>query len=119
MILGQVVVLTDLAPFDLVVLGFLVGFILSASTNTINDIFDLELDRLEKPDRPLPQGDLSVSQATALFAVETILAILCGLLLTIAAFILTVLVAGISVLYSFRLKNYILFKNTLNAFGVA
>lgn len=118
-ILGQVVVLTDLAPIDRLVLGFLVGFILSASTNTYNDIFDLELDRLEKPDRPLPQGDITVSQATAAFVVETIIAILCGLLLTLAAFALTVIVAGVSVLYSFKLKNYLLFKNTLTAFGVA
>ncbi|MFW9777460.1 MAG: UbiA family prenyltransferase [Candidatus Heimdallarchaeota archaeon] len=118
-ILGQVVVLTGLAPFDQLILGFLVGFVLSASTNTINDVFDLELDRLEKPERPLPQAELSVFQAILLFAIETFLAILCSLFLNLPAFILTVFIAGISFMYSYSLKNYLLFKNTLTAFGVA
>ncbi|MFW9856132.1 MAG: UbiA family prenyltransferase [Candidatus Thorarchaeota archaeon] len=118
-ILGQAVALGGLAPFDQLILGFLVGFILSASTNTINDVFDLELDRLEKPDRPLPQRELSVFQAILLFVIETILAILFSLFLNLPAFILTVFVAGVSFIYSYSLKNYLLFKNTLTAFGVA
>jgi 4-hydroxybenzoate polyprenyltransferase len=94
-ILGQVVVLTDLAPYNQLILGFIVGF------------------------RPLPQGKLSVSQATVLFTLETFIAILCALLLTLISFLLTVLVSGISLMYSYRLKNYLLFKNTLTAFGIA
>jgi len=31
--------------------------------NTINDIFDIDSDRINHPDRPLPQGNISVRSA--------------------------------------------------------
>jgi geranylgeranylglycerol-phosphate geranylgeranyltransferase len=34
-----------------------------ASGNIINDIFDIEIDRVNKPSRPLPSGKLSVKEA--------------------------------------------------------
>lgn len=118
-ILGLVIVLKEIPSLNQIIFGFGVGFILSASTNTINDILDLELDRIEKPERPLPREDITLKQAWFVFGIETIIAFFLGFMLSIPAFLLTVFVALISVLYSFRLKNYLLFKNTLTAFGVA
>ena len=118
-ILGMVAVITRIPLLDRILFGFGVGFILSSSTNTINDILDLELDRIEKPNRPLPRKDITKNEAWGIFIIESFVAYICGLMLGLPAFILTVLVSIISILYSFGLKNVLVFKNTLTAFGVA
>ncbi|MEM7052715.1 MAG: UbiA family prenyltransferase [Acidobacteriota bacterium] len=46
-----------------VVLGSLCASFLNAASNAINQIFDLEIDRLNKPNRPLVTGALSLRQA--------------------------------------------------------
>ncbi len=117
-ILGTTVV-TKQIFLDKVFICFLVGFVLSASTNTLNDIMDLELDRIEKSERPLPRGDITVNQAWFFFIIETFLALISSLMLSLLAFYLSTFVAFISLLYSFKLKNSLIFKNTLTAFGVS
>lgn len=43
--------------------GILAAAFLNAASNVTNQIFDLEIDRLNKPDRILPSGGLSVREA--------------------------------------------------------
>jgi 4-hydroxybenzoate polyprenyltransferase len=44
-------------------LGALMAAVLNAASNGLNQIFDLEIDRINKPKRPLPGGRLSLGQA--------------------------------------------------------
>jgi geranylgeranylglycerol-phosphate geranylgeranyltransferase len=46
-----------------IVLGSACAAFLNAANNTLNQIYDLEIDRINKPKRPLPAGDLTVRQA--------------------------------------------------------
>jgi len=46
-----------------VVLGSLCASFLNAASNGINQIYDLEIDRINKPSRPLVTGELSMRQA--------------------------------------------------------
>lgn len=46
-----------------VILGSLCASFMNAASNAINQIYDLEIDRINKPDRPLVTGALSVRQA--------------------------------------------------------
>ncbi len=46
-----------------VVLGSLCASFMNAASNAINQIYDLEIDRLNKPDRPLVTGALSIREA--------------------------------------------------------
>jgi geranylgeranylglycerol-phosphate geranylgeranyltransferase len=118
-VLGIVSVTKRFPSWDILLLGSGTGFIVSASTNTINDILDLEIDKLEKPNRPLPEGRITTQQAWYLFASETILGLILSFFLSIYSFALTGFVSVVSILYSFKLKNYFLFKNILTAFGIA
>jgi len=43
--------------------GALLAVLLNAASNSLNQIFDLEADRINKPDRPLPSGALSMDEA--------------------------------------------------------
>ena len=58
---GQVLVLGDFAAIETTILGFLVGFFLSGSAMISNDYFDLEVDRVNRPERPLPSGRVTVT----------------------------------------------------------
>jgi len=43
--------------------GTLMAAVLNAASNALNQIYDLEIDRVNKPRRPLPSGRLSIGQA--------------------------------------------------------
>ena len=45
-----------------IVLGSLCASFMNAASNAINQIYDLEIDRLNKPDRPLVTGELAVRE---------------------------------------------------------
>ncbi len=77
-------------------LGTLMAAMLNAASNTLNQITDLDVDRVNKPKRPIPSGRISMAEAwwvTAILgAFALILAWLVGfqcLLLATAAAILT------------------------------
>jgi 4-hydroxybenzoate polyprenyltransferase len=47
------------------VLGAIMAAVLNIASNGLNQIFDLDIDRINKPKRPLPSGRLSLAQAWA------------------------------------------------------
>src|ERR1051325_8732394 len=44
-------------------IGLVMAAVLNAASNALNQIYDLEIDRINKPKRPLPSGRLSLDQA--------------------------------------------------------
>src|SRR5258708_590463 len=45
------------------IVGALMAAVLNAASNAINQIYDLEIDRVNKPKRPLTSGRLTIAQA--------------------------------------------------------
>jgi geranylgeranylglycerol-phosphate geranylgeranyltransferase len=45
------------------VIGLTMAAVLNAASNALNQIYDLEIDRVNKPKRPLPSGRLSIRDA--------------------------------------------------------
>ena len=45
------------------ILGLTMAAVLNGASNALNQIYDLEIDRVNKPKRPLPSGRLSVRVA--------------------------------------------------------
>jgi geranylgeranylglycerol-phosphate geranylgeranyltransferase len=56
-----------------VLLLFIVVSLVTAAGNVINDYFDVEIDRVNRPDRPIPSGQISLPAARA-YAVTLFLA---------------------------------------------
>ena len=73
-ILGEIVALGGLPPFREAMLGFVCGFFLSGSAIVLNDYFDLEVDRVNTPERPLPSG---LSQALSFFFTKVLISSRC------------------------------------------
>src|SRR5438105_14312547 len=74
------------------VFGFLTAFLLLAGTMVFNDIQDVQVDRVNSPNRPIPSGKVTIRQAYGLSVVLSALALLSSLVLGILIF-LTALVA--------------------------
>ncbi len=106
-----------LHPAINVLLACVSGGLIAAGANTINDYFDLEIDRINKPKRPLVAGKLLSSQALIIalfeFAVGSLLALFIGLLVFIIAFSISLLLF----FYSYRLKRLPLIGNLAVSFS--
>jgi geranylgeranylglycerol-phosphate geranylgeranyltransferase len=93
----------------------LTAALVTAGANVINDIFDIEIDRINQPRRPLPAGKISIRGAKIYFTVfyltALILAWFCGRQMFIAA----LLVAALLYWYSAALKKTVLWGNLLVA----
>ncbi len=76
-------------------LGFLTGFFVCAYSMAVNDIYDLEVDKVNRPERPLPSGRLSGSTAYRI----SILMLVAGI--GSAALTLNPAAVGIALLYAF------------------
>lgn len=64
-----VFMLSPLVPDPTLIIGVLLPAILAIACFYVggfvmNDVFDVEIDRIERPDRPLPSGRISILQAT-------------------------------------------------------
>jgi geranylgeranylglycerol-phosphate geranylgeranyltransferase len=84
----------------------------------VNDIFDLEIDRINRPDRPLAAGRIKVGLAWLLYAGYTLIGILLAGTIGAAAGLLGALIAAGLFLYSLELKKRFLIGHIIiAAFG--
>ena len=85
--------------------AMLVVALLNSAANAVNDITDLDIDKINRPGRPLPSNDLSISQAKnfaiILFIVGNIISFTLG---TIPFLISAILATPLMIIYSLRLK---------------
>ncbi len=111
--LGEVLALGALPSAGKGVVGFACGFFLSASALITNDVFDLEVDRVNAPGRPLPSGLISAREAM----VTGLLVGLAGLILAgflhPLALALGVVVWCLGFLYNWKLKAAGLWGNLI------
>ncbi|MFX1465690.1 MAG: geranylgeranylglycerol-phosphate geranylgeranyltransferase [Promethearchaeota archaeon] len=49
--------------FIILILSYLTYLFIAAAGNVINDVFDIEIDKINRPDRPIPSGAISLKQA--------------------------------------------------------
>jgi len=59
----------------LFVYGYITYFVVAAGGNVVNDIYDIEVDKINRPHRALPSGRLTVRQAWRFVALLSILGV--------------------------------------------
>jgi geranylgeranylglycerol-phosphate geranylgeranyltransferase len=112
-VLGEIVALGGLPPLRESILGFVSGFFISASAIVLNDYFDLEVDRINTPERPLPAGLISPSEAILLTIVTALIGLGAAWLLGISAFLLCLFFWLIGCLYNWKFKEAGLLGNLM------
>jgi len=118
-VIGQLLALGAFPPLRVVGLGFACGFFLSASALILNDYFDLEVDRINAPQRPLPSGLLSEWEVIVLGVVVALAGLAAALALNSLAFGVSVFVWLLGFLYNWKLKAAGLWGNLIVAASVA
>ncbi len=101
-------------------LGFLTGFFICAYSMVVNDIFDLEVDRVNRPDRAIPSGRVSAAAATKVSYGLLATGMLCSVLSLIPlAVVIAAVYAFLSWLYNSRAKRTGLAGNLIVASSLA
>ena len=101
------------------VFGFLTAFLLLAGTMVFNDIQDVQVDRVNSPDRPIPSGKVTIRQAYGLSIVFSALALVSSLVLGIPAFLTALVALALMAYYNTRGKRTGLLGNVVVSFNVA
>jgi len=95
------------------VLAFLAVFLVTAGGNVINDYFDVDIDRINKPHRALPRGLITRSHALLYSIILLCLGIVASLLINPICFAIAALNSILLPVYSWRFKRSALAGNLL------
>jgi len=88
-----------------------VVFLVTAFGLVVNDCYDIAVDRVGKPDRPLPSGRVSMRLAAAFAALLALGALALSASLGWGLALIALGAVALSWGYSYRLKNTVLFGN--------
>ncbi len=83
-----------------VISGALAAALITAAGNVHNDILDVEVDRINRPSRPLPRGMVNLRTAGLMAGVMAVLGVSLGVYLGVWAFVITV--SAVLILYSYN-----------------
>ena len=118
-ILGEFIALGRFPPMQQGALGFLCGFFISGSAIILNDYYDLEVDKVNAPSRPLPSGLITRWEAILLTALATLVGLAASLALGFPSFILCTIFWLIGFLYNWKYKEAGLAGNLMVSSSVA
>jgi geranylgeranylglycerol-phosphate geranylgeranyltransferase len=96
-----------------IILAGVTATFIAGGANAINDYFDIEIDRVNKPLRPLPRGAITLNGVLLLWAVISFAGIAVNLFLNWGAFAIAVTAVVVLFLYSFYFKGTVLMGNVI------
>src|SRR5207245_6649084 len=95
------------------------AFMLLAGTIVFNDIQDVQVDRVNRPNRPIPSGKVTIRQAYGLSVVFSAFALLSSVVLGILTFLTALVALALMAYYNTRGKKTGLLGNVVVSFNVA
>ena len=103
-------------PLDKLLLAAFSGTLIAAAANAVNDVYDLAIDRVNKPERPLPSGMVPPISAQVYAISLFVVGVGLGCLIHWAGFTIAILTSILLYLYSSHLKRTVLWGNLTVAF---
>ena len=116
---GQLLALGHLPSIPDGILAFTAVFCLSASALILNDLFDLEVDRINAPERPLPSGVVTSQEVIGLTLATAAIGLFISALFGLNTLLLAIFLWIIGFLYNWRFKRFGLPGNLMVAISVA
>lgn len=104
------------SPLRNVIFAALSASLITVGANVINDYYDIEIDRINKPYRLLPSGKISKKQALVFFGFSYLFAWLFAIIINVQMLIISFLSGIILIFYSYKLKRIALWGNFIVSF---
>lgn len=117
-ILGELLASGKIPGIPEIVLGFLSIFFISAAALILNDYFDIEIDKINAPERPLPAGLVTEQDVVLLSIVVTMLGFITAYLISLVALLVVILVWAVGFLYNWKFKKAGFVGNLMVSFSV-
>ncbi|MBI4018061.1 MAG: geranylgeranylglycerol-phosphate geranylgeranyltransferase [Candidatus Aenigmarchaeota archaeon] len=108
---GSVVAGSALVPSSPVILAILSAFLISGAGMVVNDYYDIQIDRINRPKRPIPSGRMSLKAAKIYAAALFASGIALSYFINIYAFATAFIVSSVLYAYAARLKKMVLVGN--------
>lgn len=118
-VVGETIALGSIPPLTPLVLGFLTAFLLLAGTMVLNDIQDVEVDKVNSPGRPIPAGRVDVREAYVFSFLLSAAAIIASLFLGLWPLLTALAALGLMAYYNMRGKKTGVMGNAVVSFNVA
>jgi geranylgeranylglycerol-phosphate geranylgeranyltransferase len=109
---------TETPNYNIVFIAALAGALVNAGGNIINDYFDIEIDKTNRPERPLPSESISQKLALKLYLYFTLFAFALVYNISNEALAIVALTSAMMFLYSYKLKGAPLVGNFVVAFFI-
>jgi geranylgeranylglycerol-phosphate geranylgeranyltransferase len=94
-------------------LASVVVFMITGGGNSINDYFDVEIDKINRPNRPVPSGLLTHHHILVYSAVLLSVGIVISSVINFTCLAIAIVNSGLFMLYSWRFKRLPLIGNVL------
>jgi geranylgeranylglycerol-phosphate geranylgeranyltransferase len=117
-VFGQTLALGHFASLHEIGAGFLSVFFISASALILNDYFDIEIDKVNAPDRPLPSGLVTTADVIAATVIVSVIGLIISYLINFTALLIAVLLLAVGFLYNWKYKKTGLPGNLMVSFSV-
>jgi geranylgeranylglycerol-phosphate geranylgeranyltransferase len=118
-LVGEAIGIGNLPSLREAVFGFLTASLLLAGTMVLNDIQDVQIDRLNSPDRPIPSGKVGIREAYVYSMVLSALAIVSSAILGTLTLLTALVALALMAYYNTRGKKTGLLGNAVVSFNVA
>jgi len=118
-VIGEAIGLGRLPGISEAVLGFLTASLMMAGTMVANDVYDIEIDKVNSPQRPLAFGTVKSRNAVVLSVVLSAAAISFAALLGLWTFLTALLALALMIYYNTKGKKTGLVGNAVVSFNVA
>ena len=92
------------------------GALIAAGGNAINDYFDVKVDKINRPDRPLPRGTVTLDEVRTIWMYTSGVGLALSALLGVWNLLIAALWVGGLYVYSRQLKGTVLVGNVTVAF---
>ena len=100
-----------LQPLHNAILAAISAALITIGANVINDYFDIEIDKINKPQRPLAAGSIKKKTAIIYFSCTYLLAWFIAALINTVLLSIAVTFSFILIFYSYRLKRVLFWGN--------
>jgi len=99
-----------------IILAGLTGALTASAGNVINDYFDINIDKINRPNRVLPKTELTLKEALAFYIFLLLISLFLSIFISLIALLEVFFASALLYLYSYKIKKIPLLGNFVVAF---